>query len=176
MWKPLSRVQLCDPTHYTQSLSSQFSRSALCSPWNSPGQNTGVGSLSLLQEIFPTQGSNPGLPHCRWILYQLSHKGSPEPQAKPVNQLTSQQIWRRQKLEEEKECSVLVQQDSWCLLPFTCYEDHKTSPSGRRNGENIQRELAVLIPFHLASLFKRWSKIFLCSFRGRIPFFSWGSL
>ena len=44
---------------------------------NSLGQNTGVGSLSLLQGIFPTQGSNPGLPHCRWILYQLSHKGSP---------------------------------------------------------------------------------------------------
>ena len=44
---------------------------------NSPGQNTGVGSLSLLQGIFPTQGSNPGLPHCRQILYQLSHKGSP---------------------------------------------------------------------------------------------------
>ena len=49
----------------------------LYSPWNSPGQNTGVGRLSLLQGIFPTQGSNPGLPHCRWILYQLNHKGSP---------------------------------------------------------------------------------------------------
>ena len=50
----------------------------LCdSPWNSPDQNTGVGSLSLLQGIFPTQESNPGLPHCRQILYQLSHKGSP---------------------------------------------------------------------------------------------------
>ena len=48
-----------------------------CSPWNSPGQNTGVNSLSLLQGIFPTQGLNPGLPLCRWILYQLSHKGSP---------------------------------------------------------------------------------------------------
>ena len=47
------------------------------SPWNSPGQNTGEGSLSLLQGIFPTQGSNPGLPHCRRILYHLSHKGSP---------------------------------------------------------------------------------------------------
>ena len=44
--------------------------------WNSPGQNTGVGSLSLLQEIFPNQGSNPGLPHCRQMLYQLSHKWS----------------------------------------------------------------------------------------------------
>ena len=49
----------------------------LYSPWNSPGQHTGVGSLSLLQGIFPTQGSNLGLPHCRHILYQLSHKGSP---------------------------------------------------------------------------------------------------
>ena len=48
----------------------------LYSPWNSPGQNTGVGSLSLLQRIFPTQGLNPGLPHCRQILYQLNHKGS----------------------------------------------------------------------------------------------------
>ena len=40
-------------------------------------KNTGVGSLSLLQGIVPTQGSNPGPLHCRWILYQLSHKGSP---------------------------------------------------------------------------------------------------
>ena len=49
----------------------------LYSPWNSPGQNTGVGSLCLLQGIFPTQGLNPVIPHCRQILYQLSHKGSP---------------------------------------------------------------------------------------------------
>ena len=49
----------------------------LYSPWNSPGQNTGVGSFSLLQGIFPIQESNSGLPHCRQILYQLSHKGSP---------------------------------------------------------------------------------------------------
>ena len=47
------------------------------SPWGSPGQNTGLGSRSFLQRIFPTQGSNPGLPHYRRILYQLSHKGSP---------------------------------------------------------------------------------------------------
>ena len=48
-----------------------------CSPWNYLRQNPGVGSRSLLQRIFPTQKSNPGLPHCRLILYQLSHKGSP---------------------------------------------------------------------------------------------------
>ena len=40
-------------------------------------KNTGVGTLSLLQQIFLTQESNPSLPHCRWILYQLSHKRSP---------------------------------------------------------------------------------------------------
>ena len=64
-WKSLSRVWLF------------VWQSCLYSPWNSPGQKTGVGNLSLLQRIFPTQGSNPGLQHCRWILYQLSHKGSP---------------------------------------------------------------------------------------------------
>ena len=48
----------------------------LC-PWDSLGKNTGVGSLSLLQGIFPTQGLNPDLPHCWLIPYQLSHKRSP---------------------------------------------------------------------------------------------------
>ena len=43
----------------------------------SPGQNTEVDCHALLQGIFPTQGLNPGLPHCRWILYHLSHRGSP---------------------------------------------------------------------------------------------------
>ena len=47
----------------------------LC-PWDSPGKNTGVDCHFLLQGIFPTQGSNSGLPHCRQILYQLSHQGS----------------------------------------------------------------------------------------------------
>ena len=48
----------------------------LC-PWNSPGKNTGVGSHSLLQGVFLTQGSNLGLLHCRQILYHLSHQGTP---------------------------------------------------------------------------------------------------
>ena len=64
-WKSFSRVWLCDPMDYI-------------SPWNSSGQNTRLCSLSLLQGIFPTQGSNPSLPQCRQILYQLSHKGSPK--------------------------------------------------------------------------------------------------
>ena len=45
----------------------------LC-PWDSPGKNIGGGSCYLLQGIFPTQGSNPGLLHCRWVLYQLSYQ------------------------------------------------------------------------------------------------------
>ena len=45
--------------------------------WDSPCKNTGVGCHALLQGIFLMQGSNPGLPHCRRILYQMSHQGSP---------------------------------------------------------------------------------------------------
>ena len=53
---------LCDPMDYTV---------------HGILQNTEVGSLSLLLGIFPTQGSNPGLLHCRWILYKLIYQGSP---------------------------------------------------------------------------------------------------
>ena len=45
--------------------------------WDFPGKNTGVGRHFLLQEIFPTQGLNLGLPHCGQMLYHLSHQGSP---------------------------------------------------------------------------------------------------
>ena len=103
-WKSLSRVQLFATPWTIPSV--EFSRPEYWSGWLflSPGdlpnpgiesrspalqvdslpsesqgkpKNTGVGSLSLLQWIFPTQELNQGLPHCRWILYQLSHKGSP---------------------------------------------------------------------------------------------------
>ena len=65
------------------------------SPWNSSGQNIGMGSLSLLQGIFPTQGSNPSLPHCRWILYQLNHKGSPRILEWVVYPFSSGSSWTR---------------------------------------------------------------------------------
>ena len=55
---------LCDPTDCSPPGSS---------PWDSPGKNTGVDCHSLLQRIFPTQGLNPGLLHCRQILYHLSY-------------------------------------------------------------------------------------------------------
>ena len=63
------------PCRVTMKVTSDSSRPhGLQNRWNSPGQNTGVGSLSFLQGIFPTQGSNPGLLHCRWTLYQLSYQ------------------------------------------------------------------------------------------------------
>ena len=60
---------LCDPIVYSLPDPSV--------PRDSPGKNTGVGCHALLQEIFPTQGLNPRLPHCRHILYHLSHQGNP---------------------------------------------------------------------------------------------------
>ena len=75
---PLSNTVLVQSESESQSvMSDSLGPHGLYSLWNSPSQNTGVGSRSLLQGIFPTQGSNPGLPNCRRILYQLSHKGSP---------------------------------------------------------------------------------------------------
>ena len=62
-------LTLCDPRDYSLPGSSVHG--------DSPGKNTGVGCHALLQGIFPTQGSNPGLLHWRWILYHLSHQGSP---------------------------------------------------------------------------------------------------
>ena len=65
-WKLLNRVQLFGTPWIIQSM-------------DSPDQNTGVGSLSLLQGIFPAHGSNPSLLHCRWISLPA------EPQGKPRN-------------------------------------------------------------------------------------------
>ena len=66
----LSRVRLfCDPVDCSPPGSSVHG--------DSPAKNTGMGCHALLQRIFLTQGLNPGLPHCRWIFYQLSHQGSP---------------------------------------------------------------------------------------------------
>ena len=64
-----SCLSLCDPMDCSPPGSSVYG--------DSPGKNTGVGCHALLQGIFPTQGLNPGLSHCKWILYRLSHQGSP---------------------------------------------------------------------------------------------------
>ena len=90
------------------------------SPWKSPGQKTGVGCFPLLQGIFSTQGSNPGLPHCRWILYQLSHKGSLD-----LNDTLLWHLWSSAPLSGlvnlPNLCSKILSQDSkiitWIFLP-----------------------------------------------------------
>ena len=66
----------------------------LYSPWNSPGQNTGVGSLFLLQGIFPTQGLNPGLPHCRWILYSWA-TGEAHIKSKELSKICDTGRWQK---------------------------------------------------------------------------------
>ena len=66
-WKCLSRVRL---------FVIPWTVAHQAHPWNSPGKHTGVGCHFLLQGIFRTQGSNPGLPHCRRTLYRLSHQGT----------------------------------------------------------------------------------------------------
>ena len=87
---------LCCCAVFSHSVVSDFSQPhGLSSPWNSPGQNTGAGNLSLLQGIFPTQGSNPGLLHCGWILYKLSHKGSPRALQWVAYPFTSRFFWPR---------------------------------------------------------------------------------
>ena len=73
----LLQTEFCLLQTYMKVVFNSLCPHGLYSPWNSPGQNTGVGSFSLLEGIVPTQGSNPGLLHYRWILYQLSHKRSP---------------------------------------------------------------------------------------------------
>ena len=80
-WKSLSHVWL-------------FATPMDC-PWNSPGQNTGVGSYSLLEGIFPAQGSNSGLPHCSHILYQLSHQESPRVLERVAYSFSSRSSWPR---------------------------------------------------------------------------------
>ena len=72
-WKLLSRVQL----------------------FATPGQNTRVGSFSLLQGIFPTQGLNTSLPHCRRILYQLNHPGNPRILEWVAYPFSSRSFWPR---------------------------------------------------------------------------------
>ena len=71
----------------------------LYTTWSSPGHNTGVGSLFLLQGIFSTQGLNAGLLHCRQILYQLSHKGSPRILEWIAYPFSSRSYWARNRTE-----------------------------------------------------------------------------
>ena len=86
----------------------------LYSPWNSPG----VGSLSLLQGIFPTRESNPGFPHFRQIIYQLSHKGSPRILEWVVDPFFSRSFWPRKQTQGLLHCRQILYQLSYQGSPY----------------------------------------------------------
>ena len=81
-----SCLTLCDPVDCSLPASSIHG--------DSPGKNTRVDCHALLQGIFPTQGSNPGLPHCRWSLYHLNHQGSPVSLGKLWEIVKDREAWR----------------------------------------------------------------------------------
>ena len=92
------------------------------SPWNSLGQNTGVGRLSRIQGIFPTQGSNPSLLHCRWILYQLSHKKSPTMLYWVAYPFSSGSSWPRNQTRASVSCIVGGFFTNWAIREDPIHE------------------------------------------------------
>ena len=110
---------LCTPTWSESESRSGMSDSlgphGLYSPWNSPGQNTGVGSLFLLQRIFPTQGSNPGLLHFRQILYQLSHKEIPRTLGWVAYPFSSISSWPRNRTRDLLHCRQILYSLPWAI-------------------------------------------------------------
>ena len=110
----------------------------LYSPWNSPGQNTAVGSLSLLQGIFPTQGLNLGFPHCKQIPYQLSHKGSQKILGWVVYPFSRGSSWPR----NQTRVSCIAERffTNWAIREVTIYKVYfffldYTFPQNNRNEE-----------------------------------------
>ena len=78
----------------TQSCPTLCNPARLLCPQDSPGKNTGMGRYALLQGIFPTQGSNPGLPNCRQILYCLSHQGIIKQTTVDLHNFTAMHTWQ----------------------------------------------------------------------------------
>ena len=127
----LSSVDIHRESESRSVVSNSLPLHGLYSTWNSPGQNTGVGSLSLLQGIFPVQGSNPSVLHWRMILYQLSHKGSPDiPRNQPKIKNTIPSTWP-QVLPSVAQCSpfcTIFVGEGWCPRP-QAPQAHMCTPS-----------------------------------------------
>ena len=141
-WKSLSHVQL------------------FATLWTFPGQNTGVGSLFLLQGISPTQGSNPGLLLCNQILYQLSHKGSPRILVKKSNT----HKWFK-KIQQYKIYAVKISPNQPSFLPEAATDNFFVFP--------FRIVLYVNIQLSISFLFNRWHMIhtvqdFVLSIKWRI--------
>ena len=82
---------------------------------DSPGKNTRVGCHALLQGIFPTQGSNPSLPHHRQILYHLSHQGSPRILEWVAYPLSKGSSWPRKSNQGLLHCKWILNQLSYTM-------------------------------------------------------------
>ena len=102
------------------------------------GRNTGVGCHALLQGIFPTQGSNPGLPHCRWILYHLSHQGR-SGEAQMGERFQSRQPGARTTV-STKSVMTLTLAHFGPTPPLPQAQGRRRTWCGRRSGRNRLRE------------------------------------
>ena len=107
----------------------------LYSPWNSPGQNTGRGTCSLLQGTFPTQGLNTGFLYCRRILYKLNHQPG-KPKNTGVRSLSLlQEIFPIQQLNRISWIACETQEASWSILIQEPYNFINSSWGATTNGE-----------------------------------------
>ena len=106
---------------------------------DSPGKNTAVGYHALFQEIFPTEGSNPGLPHCRQILYHLIHQGSPWEDIKKRWQEYTKELWKQRSNDQDNHDDVFTHLESdiqQCEVKWSRLTMSKAS-----GGEGIPAEL-----------------------------------
>ena len=110
-----------------------------------PGQNTGLGSPFFLHRIFPTQGSNPGLPHCRWILYQLSRQGSLNVRTILPSFCTNKQISSCPSFLHDGELIIYVKYTKWHPTPLFMpgkFQEQRSlqgyGPCGRRKSDTIR--------------------------------------
>ena len=111
-------------------------------PWNSPGQNTGVGSLSLLQGIFSTQELNQGLPHCEQILYQLSYTPRAFQRGGKLWQ-QSEAVYPKTPLTASPTTSLLL------LLP--CHLSEPFTQLARDSNVKGWQGLCLFLPFRISS-------------------------
>ena len=118
---------------------------AYYSPWNSPGQNSGVGSCSLIQGIVPTQGSNPGLPHCRWILYQPSHS---EAEGGDHFQLVTDGVQAKSGWPFTRKMEVGI---GTSMIPWDCVKYLLTMVTVRLQSSQTSKESRVELPAFTAS-------------------------
>ena len=124
-------------------MSNSLQLHGLYSPWNSPGQKTGMGSYSLLQGIFPTQGWNPGLPRCRWFFTSWATSPGDE-REKPTTKITPpskdliQIQQRKQKLYRQANAKriQLIQMNLFIKQTHRFQKSYLWLPKGKCRGSN----------------------------------------